>query len=438
MIVLNHCGVTNAVYYSSRFPQPYAIPLDLEGSVKIDYQPAAVDFANFSSAVQFIVDQDRRKRELYVWQDEYARINTISHVITIDDKLAGKATVFLNGLSEWRNWALVYLPSAIYNASPADIFSPPFVDSPRYRRGYDNRPNHRFSGGPYCWRIYYGCNFCGAYSSQSRLREFRFSKEDGVNGCEEFYFVSPPSSKCPECGRVSLASSKPGAAERLGKSDNIISCRFDRIKLHYYYHWLTRDDVAWLTDVSSLVPFMGTFGQGLSVPFDVSLYGTTHTNNDIPGYKTKALLRKATTLSSYYDIPSHWLSQTGIDWAKALNPFQRPDPWANQSPSFPLPPSESGQPGSGPMDQDRASQSGDATADPTGDPPERGPSPPLSTRGIAPSPGPQEEEGGGHPTPGPPPPSPLPDDGVSFDALSDARRRSLRRSIRLFGGRGKC
>ena len=176
--------------------------------------------------------------------------------------------------------------------------------------------------------------------------------------------------------------------------------------MRFYYHWLTRDDIAWLTDVSSLVPIMGTVGQGLSVPYDVSLYGTTHTNNDIPGYKTKALLRKATTLPSYYNIPSHWIWQTGFDWAKALNLFKHPDPWALTPPPFPpLPPSESGQPGAGPIDQDQADQPGDAAADPAGDPPQRGPSPSVSTRGIAPSPGPQEEEGSRHPVPRPPPPS---------------------------------
>ena len=224
MIVLNHCGITNAVYYSSCFPQPYAIPLDLEGSIKIDYQPTAIDFANFSSAVQFIVDQQRCKRELYLWQDKYAQINTILHVITVDDKLAAKVTIILNGLSEWCNWAFVYLPSAIYEASATKSFSLPEVEAACYQQGYDNWPNYRFSGGPYCWEIYYGCNFCGAYSSQSQLQEFHFTKEDVVNGCKEFYFISPPMVKCPECGHISASVTKPSAAERLGKSDNLISC----------------------------------------------------------------------------------------------------------------------------------------------------------------------------------------------------------------------
>ena len=103
MIVLNHCGVSNAIYYSSCFPQPYGIRKNSEGSVQIDYSPAAVDFANFNQAVQFTVDQQKHRRDVYPWQDEYARLNMISHVITVMDKLAGKFSVFLDGLSEWRN-----------------------------------------------------------------------------------------------------------------------------------------------------------------------------------------------------------------------------------------------------------------------------------------------------------------------------------------------
>ena len=351
MIVLNHCGITNAVYYSSRFPQPYRIPLDLESSVQVDYTPVAVNFANFHQAVQFTVDQQKHHRDVHPWQDEYAQINTISHVITVTDKLAGKFSVILDGLSEWRNWAFVYLPTAIYEEAEGAGFAAVETDALRYQQGHDHWPNYRFTGGPYCWRIYYGCNFCGAYSSQSRLWEFRFPMENAVNGCREFYFISTPSARYQECGRVSTSITKPSPAERLGESDIFISCRFDWIKLCCYYHWLTRDDIAWLTDVAPFVPIMGTVGQGLSVPLDVSLYGTTHTNTELPGYKTKALLRKPATLSSYHGISPHWLSHLGFDWVQALSPFQRPDPWASTPPPFPsILPSESRQ--SGPVDQD--------------------------------------------------------------------------------------
>jgi len=183
MIVLNHCGITNAVYYSSRFPQPYRIPLDLESSVQVDYTPVAVNFANFHQAVQFTVDQQKRHHDVYAWQDEYARINTILYIITITDKLTGKFSVILDGLSEWCNWAFVYLPTAIYKEAEGAGFAAVETDAPCYQRGHDYRPNYRFTGGPYCWQIYYGCNFCGAYSSQSWLRKFCFPMEDAVNGC---------------------------------------------------------------------------------------------------------------------------------------------------------------------------------------------------------------------------------------------------------------
>ena len=133
MIVLNHCGVSNAIYYSSRFPQPYGIPLDSEGLVQVDYNPAAVDFANFHQAVQFTVDQQKHHRDVHPWQDEYARINTISHVITVTDKLAGKFSVILDGLSEWHNWAFVYLPTAIYEEAEGAGFTMVETDTPRYQ-----------------------------------------------------------------------------------------------------------------------------------------------------------------------------------------------------------------------------------------------------------------------------------------------------------------
>jgi len=233
MIVLNHCGVTNAVYYSSCFPQPYRIPLDSEGSVQIDYTPAAVDFANFGQAVQFTVDQQKRRRDVHPWQDKYAWINTISHVITVTDKLAGKFSVILDGLSEWCNWAFVYLPTAIYKEAEGGEFAAVETDAPCYWQGHDHQPNYRFAGGPYCWQIYYGCNFCGAYSSQPWLWEFRFPMEDAVNGSGEFYFVTTLSARCQECGRVSTSITKLGPAERLGESDIFILCWFDQIKLRY-------------------------------------------------------------------------------------------------------------------------------------------------------------------------------------------------------------
>jgi len=169
---------------------------------------------------------------------------------------------------------------------------------------------------------------------------------------------------------------------------------------------------------------MGIVRQGLSLPLDVSLYGTTHTNTELPGYKTKALLRNPATLSSYYGIPPHWISQTHFDWGKALSPFQRPDPWAVHAPPFPsIPPGESG--ASRPVDQGGAYEPGDASANSTWDPAPVCPSSPLSTWGIPPSPDPEEEERSRHTPPQPPPPSPIPDDGLSIGPLSDTRRQSL-------------
>ena len=227
MIVLNHCGITNTVYYSSHFPQPYGIPSEVDAKILVDYQPAAVDFANFNTAVQYTVDQCKGTQELYLWQDAYAQINTILHVVTIQDRMCGKIMVMFYGWSEWRNWAIVYLPASIYEATDG-VFNGIESDAPRYRQGYDHQPDIRFSRGPYCWQVYFGCNFCRAYTSQPWLWKYRFTEADAINGCQEFYYVSSPNVKCSECGKVSSNITSLRPLEKLGESDIFISCWFDR------------------------------------------------------------------------------------------------------------------------------------------------------------------------------------------------------------------
>ena len=189
MIILNHCGITNAVYYSSHFPQPYSIPVEAEGKVQLDYTPAGVDFANLKDAVQFQVDQRTRRHEIHIWQDKYTRLNTISHIVTIHDKLARDFTVLLNGQSEWQNWIFMYLPTSIYEDANWAGFAAIESDAARFRQGHDHWPNHRISGGPYCWWLYYRCNFCGAYSAQSQLWEYCFSALHGINRCKVIYYA---------------------------------------------------------------------------------------------------------------------------------------------------------------------------------------------------------------------------------------------------------
>jgi len=68
---------------------------------------------------------------------------------------------------------------------------------------------------------------------------------------------------------------------------------------------LTRDDVAWLIDITSFVPIMGTVNQGLSIPFELSQYSMSQTNKDISSYKYKKLLHQPDTLAAYHDIPPY-------------------------------------------------------------------------------------------------------------------------------------
>ena len=439
MLVINHCGVSNAVYHTSRFPRPYSALVDAEGSLSLDYQPAGADFAALKEAIQYSLDLKKDRRELHPWQDEFARLSTISHVVTVHDRRAGTFTVLLDGVSEYRNWMFVYMPTSIYedaSGMPPRVLGDGEGESVRYRRGHDHRTDVRITGGSHCWRLYYGCNFCGAYSAQPRVREYRFSAPDGVNGCRVFYYVRAPSVKCPECNRISHAGTHPESGERLGKSDIVIFCRFDRTKWNHMDVLLTKDDTAWLTDPTSVVPFMGTVNQGLSIPADLAQFGVSNTTTQVPEHKYRRMLREPGTLSSYHDIPPHWLSRTQFDWAQALSPFSRPDPWATPStiPSAAVPPSDPGQ------GEDRAPLQ-PANSPTSYWPPDtevaRPPSP-ASTRGIPPGPGDglsQEEESVKS---GPRAPTPtLPHGGLPPPPEVGAPPHSrARRSVRLIESRG--
>ena len=91
---------------------------------------------------------------------------------------------------------------------------------------------------------------------------------------------------------------------------------------------MTKDDTAWLTDPTSIVPMKGTVNCRLSIPADLAQLGVTNSTTHAPEHKSLRMLRAPGCLSVYRDIPSHWLSGTQFDWVVALNPFTRPDPWA--------------------------------------------------------------------------------------------------------------
>jgi len=321
----------------------------------------------------------------------------------------------------------VYMPTSIYedaSGMPPRVLGGGEGESGRYRRGHDHRTDVRITGGSHCWRMYYGCNFCGAYSAQPRVREYRFSALDGVNGCRVFYYVRAPSVKCPECGRISHAGTHPEAGERLGKCHLIGSNGYIADKS---------------TDPTSIVPFMGTVNQGLSIPADLVQFGVSNTTTQVPEHKYRRMLREPGTLSSYHDIPPHWLSRTHFDWAQALNPFTRPDPWATPGtiPPAAVSPSDPWQ------GQDGAPLQPASSPNPTSYwPPDTEvaePPSPGSTRGLPPAPGDglsQEEEGRKS---GPRPSTPtLPDGRLPPPPEVGAPPHSrARQSVRLIESRGE-
>lgn len=110
MIILNHCGVSNAVYYSSHFTHPYAIPTSSEeGSVSIDYNPGPVDLGCIAKASEAFVDQTNNTHTPGKLEKPLTELDTISHVITVRDKDYGTFSLLLDGNSEYRNWFFIYL-----------------------------------------------------------------------------------------------------------------------------------------------------------------------------------------------------------------------------------------------------------------------------------------------------------------------------------------
>jgi len=101
MLVINHCGVSNTVYHTSCFPCPYSALVEAEGSLSLDYSPVGADFATLKEAIQYSQDLKKDHRELHPWQDEFACLSTISHVVTVHDRQAGTFTVLLDGVSEY-------------------------------------------------------------------------------------------------------------------------------------------------------------------------------------------------------------------------------------------------------------------------------------------------------------------------------------------------
>jgi len=189
-------------------------------------------------------------------------------------------------------------------------------------------------------------------------------------------------------------------------------------------------------DPTSVVPFMGTVNQGLSIPADLAQFGVSNTTTQVPEHKYRRMLREPGTLSSYHDIPSHWLSRMQFDWAQALSPFSRPDPWAISGgvPSTAVPPSDSGQGQDGAPLQLASSPTSYWPPDTeVAQPPS-----PSSTRGIPPGPGDgqsQEEEGIKS---GPRASTPtLPNGGLPPPPEVGAPPHSCtRRSVRLIESRG--
>ena len=115
MIVLNHCGVSNAVYYTSHFSHPYAFPPSPEeGSVSIDYNPGPMDLDNISKATEAFVDQTTNAHTPGKLDKPLTKLDTISHIVIIKDKDYRTFSLLLDRNSEYCNWIFVYLPTGIY------------------------------------------------------------------------------------------------------------------------------------------------------------------------------------------------------------------------------------------------------------------------------------------------------------------------------------
>ena len=137
---------------------------------------------------------------------------------------------------------------------------------------------------PGCWRIYYGCTVCGSYTNIPWKRKLALTDGDTVDGLWELYLVRPDRYKCQRCKSWVFDSSVTAPRARLGESYNVIFCRVDQIKL------LTKDDVAWLTDPATIVPFMACANRDLSIPFSLSDHGVSRNDRTAPKHKYRGFL----------------------------------------------------------------------------------------------------------------------------------------------------
>ena len=234
MIVINHCGVNNTCYQTSHLPHPYSpVPSPNDGSVSVDYIPGKVPWGvlhmNAQEYLCDLVSGYIRRHITGNVDDDYE----ISHAITVTDTRFGKFTVFLDKQSEYRNWVFVFFPTAIYK-----YFKSPFnpadakwiIGNPLGNRGADNRSVSGYKLG--CWRIYYGCTVCRAYTNIPWKRKLAVTDGDTVDSSWELYLVWPERYKCQQCKSWVFDSSITSPGARLGKSFNVIFCWMDQC-----YRW---------------------------------------------------------------------------------------------------------------------------------------------------------------------------------------------------------
>ena len=289
MIVVNHCGYNNTIYRTCHNPVPYgSFPVPGDGDLVVDFLSEDIDFDPLRAhAREYVIGPHGTEPEDVTGTTTHPPV-TISHVVVITDKLRGTIPIFLDKQCEYRNWILVYYRSVIYNeldpfwqspncfGKPGNLLTLGTIGSQHYR------PISRFT----CWRLYFGCNICGAYASEPRLWKFALPNGDTIEGANTLYYVDNPSGKCGQCHNINFHNSRAGPGVKLNPH--------------------------------SLSPYMATANGTLSLPESLTRIGISLKDSTPVEYKYRPLVSNPLTLPIYYGIPASSIRPSQVHWPSAI------------------------------------------------------------------------------------------------------------------------
>ena len=289
MIVVNHCGVNNTIYRTCHNPVPYgSFPVPGDGDLVVDFLSEDIDFDLLHAHTREYVISPHGTEPDDVTNTQTHPPISISHVVVITDKSRGIIPIFFDNQCQYRNWILAYYPSIIYDELN------PFWQSPNcfgklgqlLTLGSNGSQHYRPIPQFTCWRVYFGCNICGAYTSLPQLWKFALPNGDTIEGANTFYYINNPSGKCRQCHNVNFHNSRASPGVKLNPS--------------------------------SVSPYMAMANGTLSLPESLTRISISVKDSTPIEYKYRSLVSNPSTLPVYYAILPNSIRPSQVHWPLAL------------------------------------------------------------------------------------------------------------------------